>query len=579
MAFLRNLLATILGLFIFCFLGFIFIIGIAASMGTETKPTISSNSVLNLKLNGIVAEQVAEDPLADLFPNASVRMIGLMNILSAIEKAKSDDKIVGIYLEHQFISAGFASLKEIRDALIDFKTSGKFVYSYGEYMSEGDYYLASVADSIFLHPEGLLEFNGLSANVTFWKGLFDKLDIQPEVFRVGQFKSFVEPYQQKQMSDENRLQLTELLEDVYKTYIQEVSVSRNLEAAKLNQISDELWIQIPDDAVKFKLIDRLAYEDELLTVMADQIGVASAKDIKMVNETKYLNSTEDVYSKNKIAVIVAEGDIVMGGDESSIVGEKFAKEIREARESKSIKAIVLRINSPGGSLTASDMIWREIQLTKGVKPIIASMSDVAASGGYYIAMLCDTIVAQPTTITGSIGIFGLMFNLEKFLENKLGITHDVVKTGKYSDVMTVTRKLTPYERASIQRGVDKGYQTFITKAAAGRGVTPEDINKVGGGRVWTGNQALENGLVDVVGSFKDAVELAAASAGVSDDYRVGFYPVKKPFFEEVLSRLGEEASVRIFSGNELLAPYAKDINRLKNMQGIQVRMPGDITIQ
>jgi len=579
MAFLRNLLATILGLFIFCFLCFIFIIGLAASMGSETKPVISSNSVLNLKLNGIVAEQVAEDPLADLFPNASVRMISLMDVLNAVEKAKNDNNIQGIYLEHQFVSAGFASLKEIRDALIDFKTSGKFVYSYGEYMSEGDYYLASVADSVFLHPEGLLEFNGLSANVTFWKGLFDKLDIQPEIFRVGQFKSFVEPFQQKQMSDENRLQLTELLSDIYETYIYEVGKSRNLEVAKLKEISDELLIQIPDDAVKYQLIDRMAYQDELLNIIANQIGVANSKDIIMVSETKYLKSTEDEYSKNKIAVIVAEGDIVMGGDENSIVGEKFANEIREARESKSIKAIVLRINSPGGSLTASDMIWREIQLTKGVKPIIASMSDVAASGGYYIAMLCDTIVAQPNTITGSIGIFGLMFNLEKFLENKLGITHDVVKTGKYSDVMTVTRKLTPYERASIQRGVDKGYQTFITKAAAGRGVTPAEINKVGGGRVWTGNQALENGLVDVLGSFQDAVELAAASAGVSDDYRVGFYPVKKPFFEEVLSRLGEEARVQVFGGNEILAPFAKDINRLKNMQGIQVRMPADITIQ
>ncbi|MFT7282714.1 MAG: protease-4, partial [Cyclobacteriaceae bacterium] len=306
-------------------------------------------------------------------------------------------------------------------------------------------------------------------------------------------------------------------------------------------------------------------------------GVSNVEDINFITYRKYVKANTAAYSKNRIAVIVAEGDIVMAGEDNTIVGERFAKEIRKARESSSVKAIVLRVNSPGGSLTASDIIWREIEKTKGVKPIIASMSDVAASGGYYISTLCDTIVAQPTTITGSIGIFGLLFNLDPFLSNKIGITHDVVKTGEYSDIMTVTRNLNSYEKSVIQKGVNKGYDTFITKVAEGRGMTKEEVLKVAGGRVWTGAQAKEIGLVDVLGDFQDAVEIAAEKAGVTDDYRVSFYPKQQPFVQELLGKLSEGASAKWISANVPAAElYLKDIKRLERMKGIQARMPFEL---
>ena len=580
MAFLRNLLATIVGLFIFFFLIFFAFAGVVASLESDEVPEVEENSVLYLKMNGVLMERTVEDPLQEIFPSSAPAPRGLMDILKAIKGAKDDPNIRGIYMEHQFIAGGYASLKEIRDALLDFKESGKFIVSYAEYMSENDYYLASAADTIFLHPEGSLEFNGLSANVTFWKGLFDKLDIKPEIFRVGEFKSFVEPFIQKQMSEENRLQLTELLNSVYNTYTTEVSESRPLSKEEIRNISDNLLIHLPRDAVEKGLIDKLGYEDEIKSVIGEKVGEEDLDDIEYISYQKY-NKALGVgeYSKNKIAVIVAEGEIVMAGDDNSIVGEKFAEEIRKARENNRIKAIVLRINSPGGSLTASDMIWREINLTRGEKPIIASMSSVAASGGYYLAMGCDTIIAQPNTITGSIGIFGILFNLDDFLENKLGITTDVVRTGKHSDLITLTRELTEYEKEVIQKGVEKGYQTFITKAAEGRGMTKEEIDEVGGGRVWSGVQALENGLIDQVGSFQDAIEVAAKMAEVEDDYRVSFYPRKKPFIEELMGRLSDEADVRIFGGNHALSPYVDDIQELNSMKGIQVRLPAEIRIE
>ena len=313
-------------------------------------------------------------------------------------------------------------------------------------------------------------------------------------------------------------------------------------------------------------------------MVASDLGIEDTKDIKFVSVKKYNKYYSDPYAKDRIAVIFADGSIVNEGDDSQIVGYKLAKEIKKARENKAIKAIVLRINSPGGSLIASDLIWHEISLTKGVKPIIASMSDVAASGGYYIAMQCDTIIAQPNTITGSIGIFGMMFNLEDFLENKLGITHDVVKTGDHSDLYTVTRSLTDFEKGVIQKGVEKGYQTFLNKAAKGRGVSPDEIDKVGGGRVWTGAQALEIGLIDIIGNYNDAVTLAAIKGGISDDYKVVFYPAQKTLIEQFIGDVQNEVSVRLHLESRLLAPYLKQLEELNQMKGIQARLPMDIVI-
>ncbi|MFY0686865.1 MAG: signal peptide peptidase SppA [Cyclobacteriaceae bacterium] len=579
MAFLRNLLATLVGLTLFTFFGFIFFAGIVSALESDEIPSVKENSILYLNMGGVVVERSIEDPLAEILPNSGPRMIGLTDILKSIKYAKEDAKIKGIYMEHRYLGASYASLKEIRDALIDFQESGKFIYAYGEYVSEGDYYLGSIADSVYLHPNGSLEFNGLSANITFWKGLFDKLEVKPEIFRVGKYKSFVEPFIRKDMSDQNREQYMVLLKGIYEIFLEGIAESRKIAVDDLADMSENLRIQLPIDALENGLIDVTGYEDEVKSKLAQRIGVDEAKDINFISLGSYKKTVgSGKYSNDKIAVIVADGDIVMGGDDNTIVGERFAREIRNARESSSVKAIVLRINSPGGSLVASDLIWREVSLTKGVKPIIASMSGVAASGGYYIAMNADTIVAQPNTITGSIGIFGMMFNLENFLENKLGITHDVVKTGEHSDIYTVTRQLSDHERSIIQRGVDDGYKTFITKAAEGRGVTPEDIDEVGGGRVWTGKQALEAGLVDVLGSYQDAIELAAEAAGL-ETYRVRYYPQQKQLLEQLMGQMRDEVRSGVWSDAGELGAFADEIKILSGMKGLQARMPADITIQ
>ncbi|MAE85399.1 MAG: signal peptide peptidase SppA [Flammeovirgaceae bacterium] len=579
MAFLRNLLAVLVGLSIFTFLGIVLLVGIiGAASSAEDIPEVKSNTVLHLNLGGVVVEKAVDDPFEEVFANGP-KQISLLDLISAIDAAKNDDRIKGIYLEPQYLQAGYSSLQEIRDAILDFKSSGKFVHAYGEYISEGDYYLVSTADSIYLNPEGSLEFNGLTAGVTFFKGLFEKLDIEPQIFRVGEFKSFIEPFVRKSMSEENRLQLTELITSVHSTYLENVSEVRGIPVEILKGISDQMKVRFPEDAADLGLVSKVAYEDEMIDLLKREVGLQTSDDLTLMTYSKYMKTTSSGYSSSKVAVIVANGDIVMGSADGVIGGDQFAREIRKARENDAVKAIVLRVNSPGGSLTASDIIWREIMLTKGVKPIIASMSDVAASGGYFISMPCDTIVAQPNTITGSIGIFGMMFNIEGFLENKLGITNESVNTGEFSDIMTISRPLTEYEKAIIQSQVEDGYKTFTTKAAEGRNMDVEQLKKYAGGRVWSGTQAYERGLVDVLGSYETAVAIAAEKAGISDDFAVRYYPEQKPFLEKILDDLNE-VKVSIFAPEvDVMTPYLEKIQTLERMRGIQARLPGDITIK
>ena len=581
MAFLRNLLATILGLFIFSFLGILVLVGIASSSSEETVE-VKDNSVLYLPLGGILSERTPEDPFQEFFPNSGPSYLGVLDLLKVIKNAKTDDKIKGIYIEHGYLSGGFASLKEVRDALLDFKTSGKFIYSYGNYISEGDYYIGSVADELYVNPQGSLEFNGFSANISFFKGTLDKLEIEPLVFRVGEFKSAIEPFIRKDMSPENELQIKSFLNSAHETFLADIAEARNIPAEKLKEISSEMKVRRVADAVDYGLATKVAYEDEMKTLLKIKLGIEESADITFISWKKYKKSiSPDEISKNRIAVIVAEGEILMGeGEDGQIGAEKFAREIRNARESDRIKAVVLRINSPGGSLTGSDIIWREIMLTKEKKPIIASMGDYAASGGYYLSMPCDTIVAQPNTITGSIGIFGMMFNMEKFLENKLGITFDVVKTGEYSDIMTVTRSLSDFEKQIIQDGVNEGYETFTSKAAEARRLPIEKLKELAGGRVWTGIQAHELGLVDLLGSFDDAVKIAADKAELGDDYLLSFYPKQKNFFEEMFSSASNELEARSIKNNYgMLAPYVKEIRDLQHYEGIQARMPYSFEIK
>ncbi|MFY0652165.1 MAG: signal peptide peptidase SppA [Cyclobacteriaceae bacterium] len=587
MNFFKTVLATMVGLvisgFVLMFLGFVLVAGIVASASSDEAPIVSSNSVLYINLSGQVSERLAEDPFAEAFGDEN-RGIELLATLDAIESAKTDPNIEGIYIENGYLSAGFASLEEIRSALDDFKSTGKFVYAYGEYYTEANYYVSSVADEIYLNEQGTIELNGLSANITFFKGLFDKLEIEPKIFKVGTYKSAVEPFSRKDMSDANREQVSSFLNDIYGNYLLKVSESRNIPIEKLKSISDSMLVRKAEDALEFGLVSKLAYKDLVKSEIKSALDYEdTSKKIKFISLKKYIKraQADAEYSSNKVAVIVAEGEIVSGKGESTNVGSaKFVKAIRQARESKRVKAVVIRVNSPGGGLMASDVMWREIMLTKAEKPVIASMSAVAASGGYYLSMPCDTIVAQPTTITGSIGIFGMLFDMSGFLESKLGITHDVVKTGDFSDIYTVTRPLNDYETSIIQSQVEKGYDLFTGKAAEGRNMDIDELKKYAEGRVWTGSQAKERGLVDILGSYKDAVQIAATKAGIEEDYAITLYPELKSEFEEILERMVGESEAR-FMKSEYgeMTKYLEKIKDLENLKGIQARLPFDMEIK
>ncbi|MEP3388374.1 MAG: signal peptide peptidase SppA [Reichenbachiella sp.] len=585
MSFFKSVLSTITALFIFCLLFFIVfipaMIGVIAALGSEEMPVVDENSVLYINLSGMVSERVAEDPFAELFPDEGDTQLPLLKTLASIEAAKYDSNIEGIYMEHGYISGGYAALDEIRLALEDFKSSGKFVYSYGEFISEGNYYVASVADEIILNPIGTLEFNGLNASVTFFKGLFEKLDIEAQIFRVGTYKSAVEPYFRKDMSEANKEQMTSFVNDIYDNILKNISTSRNIKLNRLRDISDQMLVRKAEDAAEFGLITKVAYENQVKDMIKTRMDLASDDKIKFINLRNYMKTVDSDYSSNKVAVIVADGEIVSGnGDLETVGSEKFMKAIRAARESKRVKAVVIRINSPGGSMVASDVMWNEIMLTKKEKPVIASMSNMAASGGYYMAMPCDTIVAQPMTITGSIGIFGMIPNLGGFLENKLGITNDGVSTGQFSDLYRVSSALNPQEKAIIQTSVERGYETFTSKAAEGRGMTQDAIKEIASGRVWTGSQAKERGLVDILGTYNDAVQLAASKAGISDDYAVKYYPTLKSKWEEIFSSVLEETETRIFHANYgEMAKYIDAIKELEKYQGVQARMPFEVEIR
>lgn len=584
--FLKFVLATVVGLFLFFIVSLFILIGIGSAFSSEEKAEVKSNSILKLDLDRPIQEVGVENPFSDFsFPFAgNADIIGLKDIREAIAFAKDDDRIKGIYIKAENPGAGWATLEEIRSALVDFKASKKTIYAYGEYYSEKGYYLASAADKIYLNPAGGMEWNGLSAEYDFYKGTFDKLEIKPLVFRVGEFKSAIEMFSRKDMSEASKKQSIELLNALNDHYLGNISKSRNIPVNELKSLADTLAISSTASAQKYKLITHSGYFDELETALKKHLKVDESKDINYVSLGKYMKadhpSSKGDFNK-RIAVVVAEGDIVSGdGGEGSIGSDKFVKELKKIRENDKIKAVVIRINSPGGSSLASDVMWREIQLTAKKKPVIASMSDVAASGGYYMAMACDTIVAQPNTITGSIGIFALLFNVEGLMTNKLGITFDGVKTNPHADWPTLTREMSDFEKEKIQRSVNQGYETFTTKAAKGRKMSVEKLKTLASGRVWSGIEAKSNGLVDILGGLEESIRVAAKAAKLEEgDYRVRFYPEKKNPFDDFMSKLtgGTEDQVLTKSLGDL-APYAKMYRRLLNMEGMQARMPFEMNI-
>jgi protease IV len=584
--FLKYVLATIIGMFLFFVVSFLILAGIGSmlSSGSDTT-TVDANSVLKIDLNSTITEtSTKDDPFTELLGNSDPK-IGLTQIKEAIANAALDPNIKGISIKLENPMAGFAALEEVRSALIDFKKSGKFVNTYAEIMTEKAIYLASVADKSYINPAGGIEFNGLDSEVTFLKGMFDKLGVKPVIFRVGEFKSAVEPYFLKQMSPESKMQVSSYLNSIADRIYGQIAESKKMTRAEIDEILNKALIQSPADAVKYKILTNVGYEDEYEASIKKELGVKDSGKISYVKLGAYAKAKKFVKEgsrDNRIAVIVAEGEIFSGeGENGSIGSESFLKEIRKARKDKKIKAIVLRINSPGGSALASDVMWREIELTKKVKPVIASMGNVAASGGYYMAMGCDTIVAQPSTITGSIGIFGMLFNAQDLLNNKLGLTFDGVKTHEFADSPALTREMSDAEKMMIQNMVNRGYETFTSKAAMGRHMPIDKLKAIAGGRVWTGAQAKENGLVDVLGGIDDAIAIAAKKVKLkAGDYQVKYYPYPKSDFEQIMSKINksqEDAKVKEYLG--VFAPLATEIKNLQRMDKLQAKLPYSFEIK
>ncbi|MGN8069159.1 signal peptide peptidase SppA [Mucilaginibacter sp. SG564] len=592
--FFKFVLATIVGVIVSSIVIVIIVAaiigGLIASAGSDKTVDVEPNSVLHMAFTAPITERTPNNPLAGLgiLGLDKDKSTGLNDILANIKKAKTDSNIKGIYLDESYMVSGQATTEEIRNALIDFKKSGKFIVAYSEIYTQGFYYLASVADKVYMNPKGIFELKGFNSEVTFLKGALDKLGIEVQIIKVGTFKSAVEPLFLTKMSDANRLQVTSYLGSLYDHFLTGISKSRGINKDSLFNYANNGLVQLPEDAVKLKLIDGLKYKDEILNDLKVRTGTPNKNDLNSVELADYTKSSSDkdnkddaASSKNRIAVVYASGEISGGeGDDNTIGSERISKALRKVRLDDKVKAVVLRVNSPGGSSLASDVIWREVMLTKKVKPIIVSMGDVAASGGYYISCAADSIIAQPNTITGSIGIFAILPNMQKLFNDKLGVTFDGVKTGKYADLGNIGRPLTPEERLILQNNVNRGYDDFTKAVAEGRHKTQEYINSIGQGRVWTGEQALKNGLVDRLGNINDAIASAAKKANIKN-YNLVAYPEQKSFLNQLSGDVTAEARCRILQSelgdNYKVYEQIKSVTQM--MRTPQARMPYSIEIK
>ena len=580
--FFKFMFASMVGFVLSTIVLFFILLGIISGMMLSLKEegsvTVSDNSILEISFENPIEERTSNNPFENFNLNGinSNRTPGLNDILKSISKAKVDSRIEGILLNLTSIQAGMATIEEIRNAFLDYKKSGKFIYAYSESYTQGAYYLASVADKIYLYPEGDVDFRGLHADLMFFKGALEKLEIQPEIIRHGKFKSAVEPFMYDKMSDENREQVSTFLNSIWNNILNGINASRNIPVDELQKIADNAEARNAGNALSLHLVDKLYYYDQLLSDLKMKTDQGEKEKIKFVSLKKYVRAyvKGDDFSAKKIAVVYASGDIVSGdGNEDQIGSDKIAAAIRKARLDSSVKAIVFRINSPGGSALASDVIWRETILAQKTKPFIVSMGDYAASGGYYIACAADTIVARPNTITGSIGVFGLLFNTQNMFKNKLGITFDSVKTGRYADLGSMNRPMKDNERAIIQGEVEKVYDTFISHVAIGRKMTKENVDNIGQGRVWSGVDAKRIGLVDVLGGLNDAISIAAKKANLTT-YRTIALPEQKEFLEKLVEDLNAEAKV-YFAKQQLGESYLylESFNDLVKQKGIMAKIP------
>ncbi len=584
--FLKYVLATLVGLFLFFVVSFFIMIGIGSMLSSsESTVEVKEKSILKLNFDSQFQELTPpEDPFAEIF-EPGVSKVGLNDLKSALANAKLDPNIKGISITLNSPGLGYGSYQEVIKALKDFKASGKFVYTYSDYMTEQATLLAGYADKVFANPLTSVEFNGLSSEVTFVKGTLDKLGLEPLVFRVGDFKSAVEPFIRKDMSQENKLQVQSYLSSIANTVYGDYAKQKNTTKENIDAILNKSSMFNAKEALENKLITDIAYEDEYEAALRQKLGLKKEGKINYVSLSSYGKAKKHVKEgdkSNRIAVLVFEGEINVGTSESGVIGsETFVKEIRKARKDKKIKAIVLRINSPGGSALASDIMWREIELTKKEKPVIASMGNLAASGGYYMAMGCDTIVAHPSTITGSIGIFGLLMNTQKLMNDKLGITFDHVNTHTFANSPSITRPMSDAEKQVIQNMVNEGYEVFTSKAAQGRKMDIEKLKSVASGRVWTGSQAKEHGLVDVLGNLEDAVAIAAKKVKLKEgEYQVKYYPFQKSELEKFMDKLSKKGTESKIV--EELGEYGvmyKQLKSIQRMDRIQARLQFDVNIK
>lgn len=574
--FISSMLVSILSLFM--------MIGMIASISAGDKTTmVKENSILKIDLPYPISERTIENPFEELgFENFSNTGIGLNDILASIKYAAGDEKIKGIYLNVSQVAANPASIEEIRNALSEFKKSGKFVYAYSEVYSQSAYYLASVADKVFINKKGDMEFKGIALQVMFFKGLLDKLDIEMQVIRHGQFKSAVEPYILDKMSEANREQMEVLCKSMWQNMIDNIAKSRNIPIDSLNYYADNLLPTNPDDAVNKNLVDYAVYYHAFEDSLRSLISVKPEDKINYISLVNYKKSVKinKPKTEDKIAVIYAVGEIIDGkGDDETIGSETLCKEIKKAYEDDDVKAIVLRVNSPGGSALASEIIWNEIEMAKKAgKIVVTSMGDYAASGGYYISCNSDAIVAQPNTLTGSIGVFGIIPNVQQFLKNKLGITVDVAKSNAHSDYYTGVRKLDDIEYKKIQIMIEDIYATFTQRVADGRKMEISKVDEIGQGRVWTGANALEIGLVDKIGNMDDAITLAAKMAKL-DTYQIKYYPEETDWLTKFLNKNSDDAMAQIKAEMGKLYESYDALRKVSEMSGIQARMPMTFTIE
>ena len=590
MTFLRELLAVILGVFISSFIMLVVIIAIGSAVGSSfgegAEIKISKNSVLTLRMDEIIKDYApkSDDPF-DLILGLEDEKMGLNNIINAIENAKYDDNIIGLSIETKQMNSGIAQTQSIRDKIFEFKESGKFVTAYADYFDQKNYYLCSVADSIYVNPVGGIDLRGLRAEMLYFKDFQENYGVKMEVIRHGKYKSAVEPFLNNKMSDENREQTTSFLNSIWSELVADIGESRNKSAEEVNRIADDLLARNPGLAVENQMVTNKLFRDEYDDVLRNLSGVNNDGKINKIKLKDYISSGKGHLkstSKNRIAIIYAQGDIRYGEGNEEYIGPKLIiNALRKARKSSNVKAIVFRVNSPGGSALASDLIWREIEQTKKEKPVVVSMGNMATSGGYYISCSANKIVAEPTTITGSIGVFGILLNFSEFT-NKIGINSEQVGTNKRSIGYTPFEPMNDDFYKVTKEGVEIVYNTFVDRVAKGRGMTFEEVDELAQGRVWTGKEAVQNGLVDKLGNLEDAIRLAAEMAEV-ENFRIRNYPDYKKDFKDMfksssLITAKKDILLKEELGIENYNIYSS-LKEIYNFKGIQARLPYIIDIK